>query len=75
MIKIEITFEGVNEPQILLHILTENDEYFHLMYIKSWYRYMTNLQIAMDFLAFARLSARCCISTSMSNDFQLKKIA
>ena len=31
--------------------------------------------IAMNFLAFARLSARCYISTSMSNDFQLKKIA
>ena len=37
MIEIEITSEGVDEPQILLHILKENNEYFHLMYIKSWY--------------------------------------
>ena len=34
---IEITFEGVDKPQILLHILNENDEYFHIMYIVSWY--------------------------------------
>jgi len=44
---IEITFEGVSGPRILLHILAENDEYFRLVCIKSWYRYMTNLHIRL----------------------------
>jgi len=43
----EMAFEGVNEPQVLLHVLTENDECFHLMYIKSWCRYMTDLHIRL----------------------------
>ena len=29
--EIEITFEGVDEPQVFLHILKENDEYFHIL--------------------------------------------
>ena len=37
MIETKITFEGVDEPKIFLHILKENDEYFQIIYIVSWY--------------------------------------
>jgi len=47
VVEVGMTFEGVNEPQMLLHVLAENDECFRLVYIESWCRCMAGLHVRL----------------------------